>query len=334
MKIAVDAMGGDFAPHVAVKGALHAAGLFEDTDIILVGDEKSLKNICAGLSSSLPKNISFRNASEVIHMDESPVIALRRKKDSSISVAANLVKENYAEALVTAGSTGAAVAATTLKWRLLPGIDRSGIALPFPHAKGVSVLLDAGANIECKPINFYQYAVMGKIYSQAILNKKNVSIGLLNIGEEESKGSDNLKEIFSLFKNAYFNFIGNVEGRDIFNGRCDVIVCDGFVGNIVLKVAEGVVGTLTELATKELKATPLSLLGALFSRSAFRRLKKRVDYSEYGGAPLLGVKGICIIAHGSSNEIAMFNAIRVARDFARYDVNKMIMKEIEEYAIV
>ena len=336
IKIAVDAMGGDFAPDVAIEGALLAVESFDESDIqvILVGHKEVLRKKLVEKSISLPENVSIYHAPDKVLMSEAPVEALRKKKYSSISVAANLVKQGKADVLVTAGNTGSAVASTTLKWRLLPGVDRSGIALPFPHSKGVSVLLDAGANVSCKPVHLYHYAIMGKIYSEIILKKKNVSIGLLNVGEEDCKGGEEMKEVFALFKDAYFNFIGNVEGRDLFNGRCDVIICDGFVGNVVLKVAEGVVSTVTEMAKKEIKKRPLSILGALLAKPAFGALKKKIDYSVYGGAPLLGVNGVCIIAHGSSNGKALFNAIRVAYSFAKCTVNQVIMKEIKSYAVI
>ncbi len=332
MKIAVDAMGGDYAPLMALQGVYQAAQLFPDIELILVGQQSLLEKMIVAQGIILPATVSLCDAPDVIAMDEAPVAALRKKKNSSIAVAADLVKQEKADALVTAGNTGAAVAATTLKWRLLPGIDRSGIALPFPNADGVSVLLDVGANVECKPLHFYHYAIMGKIYAEIILKKTNAGIGLLNVGEEAGKGGAEIKEVFHLFKEAYFNFIGNVEGCDVFNGRCDVIVCDGFVGNIVLKVAEGVVGATVSLTKKEIKRNIISMLGAFLCKPALQRIKKKVDYVEYGGAPLLGVNGVCIISHGSSTAKALFNAIRVAREFTTYDVNSVIVKEIEEHA--
>ncbi|OED34916.1 hypothetical protein AB834_05620 [PVC group bacterium (ex Bugula neritina AB1)] len=329
MKIAIDAMGGDYTPLVALQGGCEAARVFPDLELILVGQEALIRNLAEKKKIQIPKSVSFCEAEDVVEMKDSPVTALRKKKQSSIMVAADLVKNNEAHAVVTAGNTGAAVAATVLKWRLLPGISRPGIALPVAHHNGISVLMDVGANVEAKPSHFYNYAIMGKIYAESVLKMSDVRIGLLNVGEEEGKGSSEIKEIFNLFKKSYFNFIGNVEGRDIFNGKCDVIICDGFVGNIVLKVIEGVAGALFQLTKNEINKTFLSKLGAIFCLPAFKRLKRKVDQSEYGGAILLGVNGVCIIGHGSSDNRAVFNAIRVAREFVMHDINRKICKEIE-----
>ena len=334
MKIAIDAMGGDNAPAAIIEGVFAAANLYPSTQLILVGDEEKIMAQVKSDRLDLPENISFYHCKDVVGMDESPVVALRQKRDSSILVATDLVKKGKADALVTAGNTGATVAATTLRWRLLDGVDRPGIALPLPSISGVSVLIDVGANIYCKPIHYYQYAVMGKIYSQYILKKKNVKIGLLNVGEEESKGGEDMKEIYNLLRNSFPDFMGNVEGRDIYNGRCDVIVCDGFVGNIVLKVSEGLAETLAGLTKKALKSNPITLLGAFLSKSAFKKIKKNIDYSEYGGGLLLGVKGVCVISHGGSSGKAIKNAIKVAREFIIDNVNEHIIEEIRKYNVI
>ena len=329
MRIAVDAMGGG-APSLALEGAYQAAQLFPDLNIILVGDDLLLKESLNKQGIILPVSVSIVHASEVVEMSESPVVALRKKKKSSVAVAADLVKQGYADALVTAGNTGAAVVATTLKWRMLKGISRPAIALPIPNKKDVSVILDVGANVDCKPIHYLHYGIMGKIYAENIFHKTNARVGLLNVGEEDSKGGADIKEVFKILKDAPFNFIGNVEGRDIFNGHCDVIVCNGFLGNVVLKVSEGVTSLVKDMAKTEFKRNLISLLGAFLSRGVFNRLKKKIDYSAYGGAPLLGVDGICIISHGSSNAEAFCNAIRVARECAIDNVNVQIVKELED----
>jgi phosphate acyltransferase len=330
VKIVIDAMGGDFAPLVVVEGVCEASKLYSDTEFILVGDTIKIKECLKLKKIELPSTVELYHCSEVVGMNESPVSAIRKKKDSSVLVAVELVKEGKADALVTAGNTGAAVAATTLKWRMLEGIDRPGIALPLPNSENVSVLLDVGANILCRPIHYLQYAIMGKVYSEYILKKKNNRIGLLNVGEEEGKGGEDMILAHNMLKENCQGFIGNVEGRDIYNGKCDVIVCDGFVGNIVLKVSEGLIETLMAFTKKALKSNLISFFGAMLSKSAFSKLKKNLDYSEYGGAPLLGVNGICIISHGGSSAKAIKSAIRVAREFIKDNVNQHIIEEIRD----
>ncbi len=334
MRIAVDAMGGDKAPSIVIDGVYEAAGLYPNIEIILVGDQKVIEDELKNKGIDLPKNVLIHHCSEVVEMHESPVSALRKKKDSSILVATDIVKRGEAVSLITAGNTGAAVAATTLKWRMLEGVERPGIALPLPSLKGTSVLIDVGANIMCKPIHYYQYAIMGKVYSEIILKKQDLKVGLLNIGEEESKGGEDMKEINSLLKTSFPHFIGNVEGRDIFNGRCDVIVCDGFVGNIVLKVSEGVAETLAVITKRELKSSPITMVGAFLSLSAFKKVKKELDYAEHGGAPLLGVNGNCIICHGGSSSKAIKNAIRVAGECVERNVNEKIITEIRQHNVI
>lgn len=327
MRIAIDAMGGDRAPQVVVEGTLLAARE-TDAELVLVGDEKRVRHEIQK-AGPVPGNVSVYPAESVIGFDEPAVQSVRRKKDASICVAADLVKAGKADAIVTAGHTGAAVAATTLKLRLLQGIERPGIGIAFPTLNDASFLIDVGANIEVKPIHLYQYAVMGDVYLRHILGKKNPTIGVLNVGEEDSKGTEHIREAHRLLERSRLNFIGNVEGRDIFTGKVDVIVCDGFVGNVVLKVAESITDVIGTLLKKELKKNYMTILGAVLSKSAFNSLKRKVDYAEYGGVPLLGIDGTCIISHGSSSPKAIKNAIRVAGEFVRRQINRHILQELE-----
>jgi len=325
MKIAVDAMGGDNAPDVVIAGAIQAAQEYE-ADIILVGKKDLIEKKLA-VYKKIPKNISILNAEEVIEMNESPAVSVRRKKDSSINVAVKMVKEKNADAIVSAGNTGAVVCAASLFLKSLPGIARPGISVLVPTLKGMIQLIDVGANIDAKPEHLLQYAIMGSVYTNAVLNRDNPKVGLLNIGEEETKGPEFVKETFKLLEqNKNINFIGNVEGRDIFTGNCDVIVCDGFLGNVVLKVSEGLADTIKEMLKRKLSSNIISKLGALLTASAFRSFKKEIDYSEYGGAPLLGIDGVCIIAHGGSSAKAIKNAIRVSREYLLHNVNQHIIE--------
>ena len=326
IKIALDAMGSDNAPFSDVEGAVSAAREF-DYEIILVGNEDLIKKELEKYKP-VPPNISIHHASEVIGMHEQPVLSVRRKKDSSIVILANLAKEKKVDAIVSAGNTGAVVCAATLKCRLLQGIERAGIGIIMPTLKGTAIMIDGGANIDAKPSHLLQYAIMASAYSEYILNKKSPKVGLLNVGEEESKGTGSLKEAYSLLESSGLNFIGNVEGRDFFIGECDVIVCDGLVGNVALKVSEGVAHAFGEMLKKELKGSFISIIGAVLAKNALRSLKKKVDYAEYGGAPLLGIDGVCIIGHGSSNPKAIKNAIRVAGEEVVKNVNQHISEAI------
>jgi glycerol-3-phosphate acyltransferase PlsX len=327
IRIALDAMGSDNSPSAEVEGAFLAAREF-DYEIILVGKasliEKELQKY-----SPMPKNISIHDAQEVIGMHEQPVLSVRRKKQSSIVVLANLAKEKEVDAIVSAGNTGATVCAATLKCRLLPGIERAGIGVIMPTLKdSTALMIDAGANIDAKPKHLLQYAIMGSAYSEYILNNRSPRIGLLNIGEEESKGTGSLKEAYGLLELSGLNFIGNIEGRDIFKGDCDVIVCDGLVGNVALKVSESTIYAIIEFLKRGFKSSFLSRLAAFLGRKAFYSLKKKMDYAEYGGAPLLGINGICIIGHGSSNAKAIKNAIRVAGEEVKKSVNQHIIEKV------
>ncbi|NQT00016.1 MAG: phosphate acyltransferase PlsX, partial [Candidatus Omnitrophica bacterium] len=273
--------------------------------------------------------IEIHHAAEVIDMHDPAAISVRKKKDSSINVSAKLVKEGRGQAMVSAGNTGAVVCATTVYLKLLKDVERPGIAIVAPTLKGASLLIDVGANIDPKPIHLLQYGIMGDVYSRAILKKFNPTVGLVSIGQEASKGTDFIKKTYSLFSDSRLNFIGNIEGRDLFNGKCDVAVCDGFVGNIVLKVSESLAESLAALLKRELGESFITRIGALFSRSALQAMKREMDYTEYGGAPLLGIDGICIIGHGSSSAKAIKNAIKVAGEFVDRRVNQNITESIE-----
>ena len=326
MRIAVDGMGGDHAPQEIVAGAVLAAREY-DLRIVLVGDQTLLQSELEKYKD-VPKSITVHHAGSFVRMDESAVTAIRKKKDASISICADLAREGVVDAIVTAGHTGAAVVACTLKLRLLEGIERPGIAILFPTLGTPTLLIDVGANIDVKPLHIYQYAMMGDVYFRYILRKNRPSIGILNIGEEESKGTEFIKEAHQLLNKSRLHFIGNVEGRDIFNGSVDIVVCDGFVGNVVLKVSESIADVIGKLLKQQLKSSPITMLGAFLAKPAFDALRKEVDYSEYGGAPLLGVAGNCIISHGSSNARAIKNAIRVGSEFVKYEINQHILEAV------
>jgi len=307
MKIAVDAMGGDHAPREIVMGALEASR--DGIEVILLGDSDS---ILKELGSNKRDLIDIVHTTETIAMGEQPANAVRKKKDSSIVRAVQLVKEGKASAFVSAGSTGAVMAAALLGLGRIKGIDRPAIASVIPGKKGGTVLLDVGANMDCKPKNLQQFGIMGYLYADRILGIDNPRVGLLNVGEEESKGNELTLESFPLLKESGVNFIGNVEGRDIFNGMADVVVCDGFVGNVVLKAGEGLAMSLMRMMKEELTRNWLSKMGTALALPGLKEIRKRVDYAEYGGAPLLGVNGVVIVCHGSSSAFAVRNAIRVA----------------------
>lgn len=326
MKIVVDAMGGDYAPDVVVQGAIVAAKEY-NTQLILVGDQLRVNAL-------LKKNryrgnlISVYPSSEVIDMHDSAAASIRKKRDSSIVAGLNLVKDGKADAFFSAGNTGAVVCGATLSLRLLPGIERPGIAIVIPTLKGSSLIIDVGANIDAKPVQLLHYAVMAGAYLKHILNRPNARIGLLNIGEEVSKGTSLIKDTHELLSNSKLNFIGNVEGKDLFSGKCDIIVCDAFVGNVVLKVIESAGEAMQAFLKKHLKSSSLSKLGAFLSKSSFINFKKEIDYSEYGGAPLLGVNGVVIIGHGRSNANAIKNAIRTAKEEVEGKFNEKILEAI------
>ena len=329
MKIVIDAMGSDMAPAVEVQGAIQAVEEF-GYDLILIGDEALIKAELDKRGGGRGK-ISIVHSPERIEMNEPAALSVRRKRKSSIVMGLDLIKRDEADGFISAGNTGAVVCAATLSLRLLPGVERPGIAICIPTLKGVSVITDVGANIDPKPIHLLQYGIMADAYSRYILHNENPTVGLLNVGEEESKGTDFIKEAHTLLSESKLNFIGNIEGRDIYTGVADIILCDGFVGNVILKVSESVVDTIVKLLKKEIRANVIATVGAALASSAFNVLRKKMDYTEYGGAPLLGVDGRCIISHGSSNPKAIKNAIRVAGEFMTQGVNKHIVEELESY---
>lgn len=324
--IALDAMGSDRAPKPEVEGAMQAARQL-GLRVLLVGREPQLRLELDRHPNATGLPIEIVHASEVIRMDDKAAQAVRVKRDSSMRVGLRLVREGRAAGFVTAGNTGAAMATAKMVLGALPGVDRPALAAVFPTALGTAAsLLDVGANVDCKPENLEQFAVMGEIYFRSIFGTKRPRVGLLSIGEEEGKGNDLTRQAFQLLRRLPLNFIGNVEGRDLYNGMVDVIVADGFVGNVALKTSEGVANLVRSVLKESLRATITRQFGALLSRSAFADFKRRLDYSEYGGAPLLGVKGVCIITHGSSNANAIKNSVRVAAEFAERGINASIEK--------
>ena len=309
MQIAVDAMGGDHAPREIVQGALDAAraGIAE---IILVGDRRQLEPLLA--SQHPPASLEIAHTDQVVAMDEQPALALRRKREASIMVATRMVKEGRAAAVVSAGSTGAQMAAALLTLGRSGKIQRPAIATILPTLKGPRLLLDAGANVDCRPEHLYEFALMGNLYAARVMGIREPRVGLLNIGSEASKGNEQTLGAYNLLKSAPLNFTGNIEGREVIAGGVDVIVCDGFIGNVLLKFGEGMAQALFTMINQEIKKSLPAQLGATLVLPALRGLKKQVDYTEYGGAPLLGVQGISIICHGSSNARAIKNAVKVA----------------------
>jgi glycerol-3-phosphate acyltransferase PlsX len=328
MKIAIDAMGGDRAPELVVEGAILAAREYEVT-VVFVGQDEAIKQELKKYKDLSNLNYDIVPASQVIEMNEHPVEALRKKKDSSISVAARLIKLGEADAVVSAGSTGAAMAAAKIILGPLKGIKRPAIATILPNRDGnVTIVIDAGANVDCDPVNLVQFAIMGQVYAEDILCNKPAKVGLLSIGAEETKGNRMTFETYNLLSQAPINFIGNVEGRDVVDGAVDVVVCDGFVGNVLLKITEGVADMIMDAIRAEFSRSIITKFSAMFVRPALRRFKKRFDYSEYGGAPLLGIKGTFIIAHGGSSANAIKNAVRVASESVAHNVNSHIESKL------
>ena len=326
MRISVDAMGGDYAPEEIIKGTLMAAKTWPDLQLILVGKQE---RILPFFIDTKPSNISLVEASEEIGMDEHPANAVRKKKDASIVVATRLVKVGEADAVVSAGSTGAQMAAALLGLGRIKGIERPAIATILPTAEGGKLILDVGANLDASPEQLCQYALMGNIYAEKILGIPNPRVGLLNIGSEEGKGNELTQKTYTLLKGgAQLNFIGNIEGRDVPYGRADVVVCEGFVGNVLLKTCEGLAGVLFELIKEKMTSNIVRKLGALAVKPGLKEIAQMMDYAEYGGAPLLGVNGISIICHGSSKTKAIFNAIRVARECVQVCLIEQIRQDL------
>ena len=324
-------MGGDYGPSVVVEGAVAAAREYR-FPVILVGDRSAVeREMARHRTEGLP--LTIRHASQVVGMAEPPSQSLRRKRDSSLRVAADLVRDGEAVAFVSAGNTGAAMATGMFVLGVLPGVDRPAIAVLLPNLSGYTVLIDAGANVDPKPRQLVQFAVMGHCYARDILGKPKPRVGLLSIGQEEGKGNELAKEAFEELRLSSLNFIGNVEGRDIYNGNCDVIVTDGFTGNVALKISESLAETLTAMIREEMERDLRSKLGAMLSAAAFARIKKRVDYTEMGGAPLLGINGAAIICHGASPPKAIKNAVRVAAEWVQRNVNEHIKAALEVEAM-
>lgn len=328
MRIAVDAMGGDRGSQEVVKGVLEAA-THSGTHFYLVGDPTHLKPV----GGSFPNNVEVIPASQVIGMDEQPTVAFKKKPDASVIVATKMVKEGKADAVLSIGNTGAAMAVALLTLGRIKGIDRPAIATPLPSMTGTVVMLDAGATVDCDPNNLYEFALMGSVYAEQVLGIKTPRLGLLSNGEEDAKGNDLVKRANALFRESFagstdINFIGNVEGRDIYRGNVDVVVCDGFVGNITLKTSEGVAEMITTVLKQELKHQKWMRPLLIPIRPALMRLQKRIDYAERGGAPLLGVNGVCIIGHGRSNAFAVLNACRAAERAVQQKIVETIRERV------
>jgi glycerol-3-phosphate acyltransferase PlsX len=332
--IVLDAMGSDKSPEPEIRGAILACRLL-DVRVHLVGPEDLLRpKLREMLRTYAPPGfggnktrppIFMVQASEWISMEDKAAQAVRSKRDSSMRVGLKMVREGRAAGFVTAGNTGAAMATAKMVLGSLAGVDRPALATVLPTSTGQPCfLLDVGANVDCDPENLVQFAVMGHMYAKNVLHVANPRVGLLSIGEEDSKGNSLTRDTFPLLRDLTLNFIGNVEGRDLYNGHADVVVCDGFVGNVALKTSEGLAKLVSSSLRESLKSTVTSQVGAMLSQKAFKAFKKRLDYSEYGGAPLLGVRGVCVVGHGSSNERAVMNGIRVAAEFAAAEVNSSI----------
>jgi len=327
MKIVVDAMGGDHAPEVVVNGSLAAVKEY-DVEVILVGDQPKIQTLLKKAKYT-GNRISVQHTTEAIEMCEPAANSVRRKRDSSIVVGLSLLKEGKADAFFSAGNTGAVVCAATLELRLLPGIERPGIGIIIPSLKGNTLIIDVGANIDPKPTQLLQYGIMADAYCKNILNKPNPSVGLLNIGEEEKKGTDFIQEAYGLLEKSKLNFIGNVEGKDLFSGKCDIIICDGFVGNVALKVSESAAEAMQTFLKRHLLSNIWGKIGLIFMIPSLKRFKKEIDYAEYGGVLLLGVNGVVIIGHGRSSIKAIKNAIRVAKEEIELQVNSKILEALK-----
>ena len=332
--IAVDAMGGDHAPEAEVEGAVRAAKAYQ-VQIVLVGREDLVQKELARYEDSMGLPIKVVHASEVVTMEDSAARAMRSKRDSSIRVASRMVRDGLVQGLVSAGNTGAVMATAKTVQGMVHGVDRPALSAVFPTVKGTPVvMMDVGANVDCSPQMLAQFAVMGDIYSRVIFGNKNPRVGLLSIGEEEHKGNDLTRAAWPLLRTLPINFIGNVEGGDMYSGKADVIVCDGFIGNVALKVSEGVIEVIVKMLKESLQGSIPAQMGYLLASKALKGFKKRIDYSEYGGAPLLGVKGVCIICHGRSNANAIKNAIQIAAQFAEKRTNQRIETELKRWETV
>lgn len=328
MRVVLDAMGGDHAPLVNVEGAVETVNECDDVDVILVGDEPSIQKELRNKRYS-PHRISVVHASQVVEMHESPMVAIRKKKDSSIRVGIGLVKAGKADAFVSAGHSGVVMASSLMMLGTAKVVDRPAIATLMPTLRDPFIMLDVGATVDCNPQNLLQFALMGSTYCRLVLKRPDPKVALLSIGEEDIKGNEVTKEAFKLIKKSKLNFIGNIEGKDIFSGMADVVVCDGFIGNIALKISEGLAETILKMLKQEISSVSTGRVGYLLMKPAIRKFKKRTDYDEYGGAPLLGINGTSIISHGRSSSKAIKNALRVAADYAAKRVYEAITVDIE-----
>lgn len=332
MRIALDAMGGDFAPERPVAAAVDALTRFPSiTELFLVGHEEQIRVELKKLGVSNDPRLKIHHCTQVIEMDEGAVEGVRRKRDNSINRAVELVKEGHADAVVSAGHTGAMVAATTIKLRTLPGIGRPGIAAIMPTEFNRFVLMDAGANIDAEEDNLLEYGIMGSVFSSHVLGFENPRVGLLSVGTEESKGNEVTKKAYKLLSKAPINFVGNIEGHDLFERPVEVVVCEGFVGNVVLKTSESLANAIFSWLKREIKSNPLRLFGAVLARGAFSTIKRRTSYEEIGGSLLLGVNGIAVIAHGSSSVKAIVNAVGAAVHAVDSNVNQDILSSLERF---
>jgi glycerol-3-phosphate acyltransferase PlsX len=329
MPIAIDAMGGDSAPQSVVEGAFRAA-TEDGCSVLLVGDRVRVEAELRKLGGDAGGRIETVHAEEVVGMDEPAITPIRKKRRSSLRLCAELVKEGRAQAMVTAGNTGAALAVAKMVIGTVAGVDRPALAAVLPNARGKTVLLDVGANVDSKAVHLREFAVMGHFYAQEVIGTPSPRIGLMSIGEEEGKGTDLTREAYKLLKTTGLNFVGNVEGRDVFSGEVDVIVCDGFVGNVLLKSAEALAEFIRRMLREEITGAAGGKLGYLLAKGAFERFRQRTDYSEYGGAPLLGVNGGCFIGHGRSNAHAIQNAVRRAVEFSNARLDRKIRDKIAE----
>jgi|Deesub1362B_J571_1020462.scaffolds.fasta_scaffold00125_29 glycerol-3-phosphate acyltransferase PlsX len=330
MRIALDAMGGDNAPYVTVEGAIETVKDIKDIEVILVGNEEVLQDLLS--KNSYPKNrIVIKHASQQIAMDEDISVALRRKKDSSIRRGIELVKKGEAHAFVSAGHSGVVMATALIMLGTIKGVKRPAIAATMPTLKGRVVLIDAGANVDTSAEHLLQFAIMGSAFSESILGVSSPKVALLSIGEEDTKGNELTKETFGLLKNTSLNFIGNIEGKDIFKGDVDVVVCDGFIGNIVLKVSEGLADVILKMLKREIAEIVTGRIAYLLMKPAIKNFKRKTDYAEYGGAPLLGIKGTCLISHGRSSSKAIRNALKLAYKFAGRNFNSIISESLAKY---
>jgi glycerol-3-phosphate acyltransferase PlsX len=328
MKIALDAMGGDHAPSATAKGAVLAVNEY-GFDVILVGDEEKIAHELK--QETFPSHkIKIIHSSQVVGMSEPPSQAIRQKKDSSIKVAIELVRSGEADALVSAGNSGVTMATSQLLLGKINGVDRVAIAAPIPTLKGTTVLIDAGANVDCKPLHLFQFAIMGESYARTLFNVHEPKISLIGIGEEDDKGNSLTKESFKMLKKLGDKFIGNIEGKELFKGDADVVVCDGFVGNVVLKVSEGMAEAMATMIKKEISERAISTVGYFLMKPALKSYRKKTDYSEYGGAPLLGLNKISIISHGRSSPKAIKNALRIASELYEKKLSDVMGRELSK----